>query len=549
MVRFNRVGGTTLGAPSAVTTELAPSARTHMGGPGYTRDTRSELFLLAVTYIPGEDTHHEVGAARDTRFGSLIREIAVEDPEWGARFLRFLRNDTVMRSAAVAGAAEFAKARVEAGVSGWTRSVVDLVCQRADEPGEFLAYWDTNFGLPFPKPVKRGLSDAVWRLYSEWGVLKYDTPGHAWRFADVIGVVRPTGSLRDTAGSKPVKGTWRADLYEYLCRCRRGTTVGIPERLGMLRRHAELMATPVHARRNYLDPDTLRAAGMTRESLAGWLQGPMDAAAYEAIIPSMGYTALLRNLRNFDHTGVSDAVAAGVCGVLGSPTNVTKSRVMPLQVLAAYREAPSLRWVWALEQALTCSLGNVPELGGRTLVLVDTSSSMWDDLSERSTLARWDAAATFGIALGSRCAHADVVSFSSARRSYFDPPGERSAQFILRPGESLLTAVQRWETSGYFLGGGTDTALAVRAHFTDHDRVVILTDEQAADNEVEVSATVPRGVPLYTLNLAGYQHGHSPAGARNRHTFGGLNDQMFTVMRLVEAGQRADWDAVFGPWV
>jgi hypothetical protein len=52
--------------------------------------------------------------------------------------------------------------------------------------------------------------------------------------------------------------------------------------------------------------DRLAAAGVTWEALAGWLQGPMDKAAWEAIIPSMGVMALARNLRNFDEAGVSD---------------------------------------------------------------------------------------------------------------------------------------------------------------------------------------------------------------------------------------------------
>jgi hypothetical protein len=35
-------------------------------------------------------------------------------------------------------------------------------------------------------------------------------------------------------------------------------------------------------------PERLAAAGITWEALAGWLQGPMGAKAWEAVIPSMG---------------------------------------------------------------------------------------------------------------------------------------------------------------------------------------------------------------------------------------------------------------------
>jgi len=51
-------------------------------------------------------------------------------------------------------------------------------------------------------------------------------------------------------------------------------------------------------------------------------------------------------------------------------------------------------------------------------------------LSGRSDLMRWDAAVVFGIALGMRCADAQVVSFASTTNK----------EFSLRPGELLLWA-------------------------------------------------------------------------------------------------------------
>jgi len=149
-------------------------------------------------------------------------------------------------------------------------------------------------------------------------------------------------------------------------------------------------------------------------------------------------------------------------------------------------------------------------------------------LSTRGQLMRWDAAAVFGIALGARCKKAKVVSFASTTKA-----------FPLRRGESLLRAVERWKTGGYFLNSGTDTAGAVRTHVGGHDRVVIVTDEQAGYGDV--GHLVPRDVPLYTWNLAGYKRGHAPSGSSNRHTFGGLTDQAFGMISLLEAGTDADW--------
>lgn len=105
-------------------------------------------------------------------------------------------------------------------------------------------------------------------------------------------------------------------------------------------------------------------------------------------------------------------------------------------------------------------------------------------------------------------------------------------------GESLLRAVERWEREGYFLNGGTYTAAAVSKHFKRHDRVVILTDEQAAGGSVHQA--VPAGVPIYTWNLAGYRAGHTP-DQPGRYTFGGLSDGAFALVPLIEAGHAEVW--------
>jgi hypothetical protein len=201
-----------------------------------------------------------------------------------------------------------------------------------------------------------------------------------------------------------------------------------------------------------------------------------------------------------------------------------------MRFLSAYRAAPSLRWAYPLEQALGHSLANVPALSGRTLVLIDTSGSMHCGFSRDGTLMRWDAAALFGLALARRCSYADVVSFSSG-----------TMVFPTRPGESVLAALHRWRTDGFFIGGGTETAGALRRHFAGHDRVVILTDEQAGGGTVDTA--IPLDVPMITFNLAGYRYGHAPSGTATRVTIGGLTDQAFRMIPAVENGLAGRW-----PW-
>lgn len=551
MTRFN-----TRTAKPATTSPVTTTGQTtvnHQGGIGHLRDAKSELFLLAVSNTVGNDTFYEKAGDRDDRYQALVRTLAVEDPAWTANLLRWLRTDANMRTAAIVGAAEYVRARLtaaspanrSAGITRiprqhetqapdgrWegdalsyntasNRAVIASVLQRPDEPGELLGYWTSRYGRNIPKPVKRGIEDAIGSLYTERSLLKYDTASKGFRFGDVLELVHPSP-----------KAVWQGDLFKHAIDRRHNRDNPIPESLTMLHARAWLADMPVADRRTHLDTAgaqlSLRDAGMTWEALAGWLQGPLDAAAWTAVIPSMGYMALLRNLRNFDQAEVSDDVAAGVAAILADPPAVAKSRQFPFRFLAAYKHAPSLRWGHALEKALGHSLANVPALPGRTLVLVDRSGSMFGGLSERTQLNRADSAAVFGTALAMRATSSDLVEF-----------GTTSRPVRYERGESVLRVIDRFGSLG-----GTNTATAVREHYRGHDRVVIVTDEQTASSYYgDPTGQVPANIPVYTWNLAGYQAGHGPSGTANRHTFGGLTDQAFGLIPLLEAGRSAAW-----PW-
>ncbi|MFI2422568.1 TROVE domain-containing protein [Streptomyces sp. NPDC018955] len=525
MARFNT--RTAKAQPASRVTSTGRVLRTYEGGRGREREPRSELFLLAVSNFVTQQTFYETGDDRDDRFAELVRELAVSDPSWTAGLLDWLRGEGNLRTASIVGAAEYVKARLDAGATDGpsNRQVVDSVLRRPDEPGELLAYWTSRYGRGIPKPVKRGVADAVRRLYGGKALLKYDTASKGYRFGDILNLVH--------AAPDPDK-PWQGELFRYALDRRHNPDTAVPPASDrVLTAHRELMALPVEERRAVVTaPDgaeRLAAAGLTWEALAGWLQGPMDKAAWEAAIPSMGTMALIRNLRNFDGAGVCDEVAARVAARIADPAEVAKSRQFPFRYLAAYRHAPSLRWSYPLEQALGHSLANVPALPGRTLVLVDRSGSMfYSRMSDRSELTRADAAAVFGTALALRARKADLVEFGSTSRPV-----------PFRRGESVLRILGRFGDLG-----GTDTTEAVRRHYRGHDRVLIVTDEQYAhSHHGDPTEQVPADVPVYTWNLAGYRAGHGPSGTANRHTFGGLSDAAFRMVPLLEAGRDADW-----PW-
>ncbi len=493
---------------------------------GHTRDSHSELFLLAVSLLNlSKDAFHESGNDRTARFRGLVHDLAIADPHWLVRMLGWLRQTSNLRTTSMVGAAEFIAAR--RGMpdpDGYGPAVVDAVLQRADEPGEMLAYWTSKYGMALPKGLKRGLARAALRLYNQFSLAKYDRRDAAFRFGRVLDLVHPVTT--DFVQSA---------LFAYAHADMRGRNPQPPAELGMLRARAELTALPVAERRAVLAAadavDRLTAAGMTWNAVAGWLHGPLDAAAWTTLIPTMGFEAQLKNLRNFDDAGVDDDVAAQVAARLTDLDEVVRSKQLPLHFYAAYKAVGSLRWAHPLEKALHLSLANVPVLGGRTLVLVDQSPSMFPGFGfsspqQHEHVSNAELARLFGSAIALRAKEATLVGY-----------GETSYEVSFRPRDALLLTMDKFRQID-----GTDTFSAAAMHFRGHDRVVIVTDEQnTARRYSSIDQVVPTSVPVYVWNIGGYKVGSMTSGSSTRHTFAGLHAGGFGTVQMIEAGRSTAW--------
>ena len=552
MARFNgtqqsRV--TQAGATSAVKT-IAEVATTYEGAPGFLRDARGELFQLAVVNMVGQDTFYESGASRDGRYEQLVRQLAVEDPTWTFEMLRWLRGPGGnLRTASLVGAAEFVKARisdnvtstVEPGAAGWNRRVINAVLQRADEPGELLAYWTSTHGRNLPQPVKRGVADAVQRLYTERAYLRYESGGRGFRFADVIDLVHPRASA-----------AWQGDLYRHALNERHGRDAEVPESLAMVRARQTVNGmTPTQrhqlarlALRDGLEHNLYsRAMASQWEWLLSTLGDTKDVRQpvskldqWKLVLPQLGYMALLRNLRNLSEAGVTRETVDAIAHRLADASEVARSRQFPFRFWSAYK-ATEGGFAAALDAAFTHSVSNIPELSGRTLVLVDTSASMSSGMFAReSKMSPVQAAAVFGVAVAVRNPGAvDLMGFAS---------GEFRHE--VRAGASAMREVERFIGRIGEVGHGTDIHGAVQRQFNRnrHDRVVIISDMQTmATTGGMAHQTVPRDVPIYGFNLGGYRVAATPSGSANRHEFGGLTDATFRNIPLLERGVSSGW-----PW-
>jgi hypothetical protein len=546
MAKFNTSGVKAPGPRSPMTT--TSTTTNHAGGAGFTRDVRSELYLTAVTNMVGEDTFYETGDKRDDRYAALVRQVAVSDPDWLYRFIGWLRNKANMRSASVVAAAEAVHARLEAGLTDQVLTTPDNMpignkhfipqaMARADEPGEFLAYWTAMYGrgttLGLPKPVKRGLELAVQNLFNEYAYAKYGQAGDGYGLARVVDLVH----------AKP-KAPWQGELFEHALNELHKRDKPIPEHLYMLQERAKFLGMPQAERKAFLErpgaTEVLSQAGITWEAVSGWLGGPLTASFWESLIPTMGYMALLRNLRNFEKAGISKSVRKAVQERLADPAQVAKSRQFPFRFLSAYRAVEGDWWNEALSDALDASVGNLPKLRGKTLVLVDTSGSMRSPISQKSSVSHVDIGGLFGVALAKAGMDVDLYGFADG-----------VFQHDLPKGGSILKGIQSFDRKIGSVGHGTETVKSLKAAWNGHDRVILISDMQAfADygsygwgsrrETGKVTSAVPAEVVMYGLNPSGYRSTALDLSKPNRYEIGGFSDQVFRMMALIEAGN-ADW--------
>ena len=92
--------------------------------------------------------------------------------------------------------------------------VADLAVADAGEIGEAVAYWTATYkNKRLPKPVKRGLADALVRLCNEYSSAKYNGQGKAWSLGQLIQFLHPSPQdVPSVAPSAPLP-TW-ADAAE-----------------------------------------------------------------------------------------------------------------------------------------------------------------------------------------------------------------------------------------------------------------------------------------------------------------------------------------------
>lgn len=312
----------------------------------------------------------------------------------------------------------------------FTGQVIERIIQRPDELSEFLSIYWRDGRCSLSAQVKKGLARAFLK-FNEYQFAKYNRPKEI-RLRDVMFLTHPKPDTSE-----------KEELFKKIA------------------------------------DDTLSTPDTWEVNLSG---GKDKKETFIRLIKEhkLGGLAMLRNLRNMIEANVpNDVIIEGL-------KNANYSRVLPFRFISALKYAPQFEP--DLEELFLYRARHMPELKGRTVVLVDVSGSMCSNLSAKSDMKRMDAACALAAILREMCEIVSVYTFS-----------DYTIQVPLaRSGFALIDAIKYSQHhSRTNLGGAIQSVYKSEIP----DRLIIITDEQ--------SSTLPTGPKSrgYCINVGSYKRG------------------------------------------
>jgi hypothetical protein len=426
------------------------AAKTHEGALSTAVLTPAqELRRTVMSCMLFEDTFYESGVLIAERIRNLLKDVSFGD---AAQIAIDAREKMKLRHVPLLLLREMLRRHTGRQMG----DLIARVIQRPDEMGELLAlYWKDGKDQPLTAQLKIGLARAF-KKFNEYQLAKWNKDGDV-KLRDVMFLAHPKPDTEEQAV--------------------------------LFKKVAEDKLTI---------PDTWEVA------LSG---GADKKETFERLIKErkLGALALLRNLRNMIAAKVSeDVIREGLAAMKAE-------RVLPFRFISAAKYAPRLED--ALEQAMFRCLAEVPKLPGKTALLIDHSGSMGAEVSARSEITRFDAAAALAMILRETAERVRVFTFS-----------DKCIEVPPRRGFALVQAVKAVVNPvSTYLGAAVRK---VYAEYPECDRVIVITDEQSADRPPQ-----PQGTG-YIVNVAPFQHG---IGYGPWVTIGGWSEAVLEYIRAYEA--------------
>lgn len=421
--------------------------KTHEGAPAKQINPYLQLRRTVMSCLLWEKEFYESGQDIATRIKTLVPMI---DPILVSKLAKEARNVMNLRHVPLLLVREMART---VSHRRYVSRALQSIIQRPDEITEFLAIYWADGKCPIAKKVKQGLA-RCFNKFSEYQFAKYDRD-NAIKLRDVMFLVHPT----------PYGLGGISEKYDKVAR-KNG------------RKEDNLFSTEERlfeaiTNRTLKTPDTWEVA----------LSSGADKK--ETFIRLMaenklGALAFLRNLRNMIEAQIPRALIDSYAETL----NVSK--VLPFRFIAAAKYAPSIEDI--IEKMLLRATVNSPRLEGKTTILVDVSGSMDAALSSKSQMTRLDAACGLAMIAREMCHEVRLLAFSDVLK---DLPPRRG--FALR--DAIVSSLPH---------GGTRLGAAIQYINKEdtHERIIVITDEQSADQVPD-----PIAKKSYMINIASARNG------------------------------------------
>jgi hypothetical protein len=441
------------------------NSRTHEGGYAPLLGDLEMLRRSTLTYLLGEDQFYESGQSISDRIASLVPKV---DPEDVYNLAIEAKNIMKLRHVPLLLAVEMLKYPEHKKL---VRKLTARIIQRPDEITEILSiYWKNDVtpvrnkegefisqraapGRKIPMQLKRGCQDAFAK-FDQYQMLKWQERDKPVSMRDAICMIHPDPTLAIRQSYNIT--TSMADVYK-----------------GIVQKTA-------------LAPDTWEF----QLSKAG-KEAKKDIFTDLLTKKELGAFALIANLRGMIECGVDlDMIRIALC-------NMNVERVLPYRFITAARYAPSLKA--EIQQAMFRCIEGIDKLPGKTILLVDISSSMSSPMSRRrdgrsSELKRIDGAAALCILAQSICAETSIYLFNTntytvkdklidrvnetkAKTLWYDDRSITNKQF-----KSQLVGFELSEAIGQMVTGGTDLQQAVSYinKKEEYDRFIIFSDDESS---------------------------------------------------------------------
>lgn len=464
------------------------STISYEGGKTYLKNpTEDFLNFLFSCYL--EDRYYESSGEQMNRFIKLADSVAAErGTEFVAKASMYARNELGIRSIAHLTAAWLNGQQLDC-----KRSYFKNFCHRPDDVAEVLAAIESIDGKRSHAMI-RGFADYLSTL-KPYQIDKYKMMNKEYNLYDCINICHPKSRYIN----QYMKGTMQpaADTWEK----RISATEGDQEK--------------------------------------------KNKAWRELVIEGkLGYLALIRNLRNILATNITPyEIEDYLVAQLINEKAIKQSLVMPYQIYCAFKNLDRYNYNRSVDNALSeafmIACGNMPQLEGRSLVMLDVSGSMEDHISRHSNMTIKEVGAVYAAAL---ClTGADFIKFGTKAKK-----GNYSFFNVFE----LIKLLQKNDNLGY----GTHIDSAFNIIDRHYDRIFLISDMQIMSSQF----MSPQGYfwsgangidsykdyvvnygrcKMYSFDLGNYYSQYENPNNPDIKLFTALNDKVFKFIDLVERGQ------------